>query len=315
MAKDIKQSFKMAFVPILLCLQLSPPHFTLSAIETAEDNPIIGPRFKRNPGCDENQQNQMEVEYQQCATEFTNSYYTNIESAVTAVEHQKYTCKLLEDTIKCDELLSQCHSAEEVKIMKDAHIVARINQFYDNMDGINIMECRLAKDYIKSRGWDEVHSRTSGGCTSMQAINAQSEFQECNYQLIQKVWDELQALEDKKREEKSIQETQTNDTLEEEAEQDRITLEPSETKPVLCKALRESGYKCTDVINKCFSIDDVQQIRYDHVQRMAKNYASIFTDVNIWDCPALREFVVLDPCENPDQTDESGNYPDCQNDI
>ena len=45
---------------------------------------------------------------------------------------QKYTCKLLEDTMKCDELLSRCHSAEEVKRMKDAHIAARINQYDDN---------------------------------------------------------------------------------------------------------------------------------------------------------------------------------------
>ena len=45
---------------------------------------------------------------------------------------QKYTCKLLEDTVKCDELLSRCHSAEEVKRMKDAHIAARINQYDDN---------------------------------------------------------------------------------------------------------------------------------------------------------------------------------------
>ena len=34
--------------------------------------------------------------------------------------------------MKCDELLSRCHSAEEVKRMKDAHIAARINQYDDN---------------------------------------------------------------------------------------------------------------------------------------------------------------------------------------
>jgi len=313
MTKHNKQSFTMLLVAILLCLQLSPPNFTVSAIETAAANPRQ--RFNRNPGCDENQQNQMQEEYQKCSTEFTNRHHTNIGSAVTAEEHQKYTCKLLEDTVKCDELLSRCHSAEEVKRMKDAHIAARINQYDDNKDGINIRECRLAKDYIESGVGDEVDSTTAGGCTHMQANKAQTEFQECSHQLTQKVWDELQVIEDKKVEEKGIQERETNDVLEEEAKQDEITLEPSETKPVLCKALREIGDKCTDVISRCFSTDDVQQMRYNHVQQMSKYYASIYTNVDLSSCPALRDFVVLDPCENPDQADEYGNYPDCEDDI
>lgn len=103
--------------------------------------------------------------------------------------------------------------------------------------------------------------------------------------------------------------------LDEEATQVEMILEPSETKPVLCKALGEIGEKCIDVISKCFSSDDVQQMRYNHVQQMAKYYASIYMNVDLSDCPALRDFVVLDPCENPDQADEFGNYPDCEYDI
>ena len=158
----------MLLVAILLCLQLSQPHFTVSAIETAAANPIIRQRFNRNPACDENEQNQMREEYQKCSTEFTKRHFTNVGSAVTAEEHQKYTCKLLEDTMKCDELLSRCHSAEEVKRRKDEHIAARISQFDGNTDGINILECRLAKDYIESGVGDEVDSTTAGGCTHMQ---------------------------------------------------------------------------------------------------------------------------------------------------
>ena len=122
----------MLLMAIFLCLQLSPSHFTVSAIETAATNPTIRQRFNRNPGCDENERNQMIEEYQKCSTEFINRHHTNIGLAITAVEHQKHTCKLLEDTMKCDELLSRCHSAEEVKRMKDAHIAARINQYDDN---------------------------------------------------------------------------------------------------------------------------------------------------------------------------------------
>ena len=32
-------------------------------------------------------------------------------------------------------------------------------------DGINIMECRLAKEYIESGADDEIDSTTAGGCT------------------------------------------------------------------------------------------------------------------------------------------------------
>ena len=56
----------------------------------------------------------------------------------------------------------------------------------------------------------------------IQANKAQTEFQECSHQLTQKVWEELQVLEDKKQEEKGIQERETNDVLEEEAKQGKF---------------------------------------------------------------------------------------------
>ena len=199
--------------------------------------------------------------------------------------------------------------------MKDAHIAARINQYDYNTDGINILECGLAKDYIESGKGMKLIQEPLEAALICRPTKAQTDFEECSYQLTQKVWDELQALEDKKQEEKGIQESQTSDILVEEAKQDEMKLEPSETKPLLCNALREIGDKCTDVISKCFSGDDVQQIRYDHVQQMAKYYESIFTNVDLSDCPALRDIDVLDPCENPDQPDKFGNYPDCSDDI
>ena len=148
MTSHNKQSFKMLLVAILLCLQLSPPNFTVSAIEIAAENPIVRNGFNRNSGCDESQSNQMQEEYQKCSTEFTNRHHASIGSAVSEEQHQKLTCQLLEDTVKCDELLSRCHSAEEVEKMKNAHISARVNQYNDNKDGINIMECRLAKEFL-----------------------------------------------------------------------------------------------------------------------------------------------------------------------
>ena len=88
MTSHNKQSFKMLLVAILLCLQLSPPNFTVSAIETAAANPIVRNRFNRNPGCDESQSNQMQEEYQKCSTEFTNRHHASIGSAVSEEQHQ-----------------------------------------------------------------------------------------------------------------------------------------------------------------------------------------------------------------------------------
>jgi hypothetical protein len=51
---------------------------------------------------------------------------------------------------------------------------------------------------------------------------------------------------------------------------DQVQLDAPELKNILCAALQDIGDKCTDVITKCFSQDDVQQMRYNHVVQMEK---------------------------------------------
>ena len=51
---------------------------------------------------------------------------------------------------------------------------------------------------------------------------------------------------------------------------DEAKLDPTETKPLLCKALRDIGETCTATITKCFSQEDTDQMRYQHVQTMGK---------------------------------------------
>ena len=51
---------------------------------------------------------------------------------------------------------------------------------------------------------------------------------------------------------------------------DQVQLDPSELKKILCAALHDIGDKCTVAITKCFSQDDVEQMRFNHVAQMEK---------------------------------------------
>ena len=81
-----KQTVQVLLVTVLLCLQLSPPKYSVNAIETAAASPRV--RHNRNPGCNEDQQNKMQDEYNKCIKEFTNRHHTSIGSAVTKEDHQ-----------------------------------------------------------------------------------------------------------------------------------------------------------------------------------------------------------------------------------
>lgn len=308
-----KQTVQVLLVTVLLCLQLSPPKFSVHAIETAAASPRV--RHNRNPGCNEDQQNKMNDEYKKCIQEFTNRHHSSIGTAISREDHQKYTCQLLADTVECDGLLSRCLSHEEVEDTKDGHILARINQYADNKDGINIKECPIAKDYVDSGRADKVDETTVGGCTHSEASGVQNDFQQCSHQLTQKVWDDINKMEEKKQQEKGIPDKETNDILEEEQRNDQVQLDAPELKNILCAALQDIGDKCTDVITKCFSQDDVQQMRYNHVVQMEKYYSGIYTTVELSDCSALQNFAVSNPCDNPDEPDENGDYVNCDDEI
>jgi hypothetical protein len=306
-----RQAVTILLVTVVVCLQLSLPNHTVNAAAAAQ--PRI--RNNRNPGCDEDQQNKMNKEYQECQQKFTNLHHTNIGTAITTEDHQKYTCKLLADTVTCDDLMSRCDSPDDVQKVKDSHIIARINQYSDSKDGIKVEECDVAKEYLESDRANAIDETTVGACTHLEASKVQSDFQKCSHNLSQKVWADLQTLEEQKQEEKGIQERETNDVNEEEERIDEAKLDPTETKPLLCKALRDIGETCTATITRCFSQEDTDQMRYLNVQTMGKYYGNIYDGVDLSDCPALRDFEVspsVDPCEYPDEQDEFGNYPDCE---
>ena len=79
-----RQAVTCLLVTAVVCLQLSLPNHTVNAAAAAQ--PRI--RNNRNPGCDEDQQNKMNKEYQECQQKFTNLHHTNIGTAITTEDHQ-----------------------------------------------------------------------------------------------------------------------------------------------------------------------------------------------------------------------------------
>ena len=78
---------------------------------------------------------------------------------------QKFTCKLLSDTVECGELWKRCHSDEEVRNIQDTHIQARIGQFRDNNEGIDVLKCPVVEEYLNSGRQDRVDQSTEGACS------------------------------------------------------------------------------------------------------------------------------------------------------
>ena len=92
-----------------------------------------------------------------------------------------------------------------------------------------------------------------------------------------------------------------------------------DTKPRLCTALESIAKDCIESFNKCFSQEDAEQIKRQHIQQMQEYYEKIYNNVgNLSDCPQLKflnEEIVYDEEENEDtdEYDEDGWYTILQN--
>ena len=77
---------------------------------------------------------------------------------------------MLSETLGCGDFWSRCHSPQEVRNMKDLHIDARISQFQDNREGVDIKLCDVVKEYLDSGRADQIEQTTEGSCTSREVI-------------------------------------------------------------------------------------------------------------------------------------------------
>ena len=67
--------------------------------------------------------------------------------------------------MNCGELWKRCHAPAEVRSIQDTHIQARISQFRDNSDGIDVFKCPVVKEYYDSGRADRIDQSTEGACT------------------------------------------------------------------------------------------------------------------------------------------------------
>lgn len=242
-------------------------------------------RSRRNPACNEEQQNKMNKEFQECLNKFTKEHHESTGKASSAEDYQKFTCKLLQDTVDCGSLWKRCHAPSEVRSIQDTHIQARISQFRDNNDGIDVFKCPVVEEYISSGRADQVDQSTEGACTVSEVSEVQRDFSTCSHKLSLKLYEEVQTLEEKRYARAT---NDLNAELDRE-DQESATLDPiKDIKPKLCSTLNNIGKQCIEAFKKCFSKEDADQIQRQHLNQMLTYYAKIYPGVgNLTDCPGL----------------------------
>lgn len=236
--------------------------------------------------CNDDQQKQMTEEFQECLNKYTKEHHESSGKAETSEQYQKFTCKLLSDTVECGDLWKRCHSEEEVRNIQDTHIQARIGQFRDNREGIDVLKCPVVEEYLNSGRQDRVDQSTEGACSVAEVSEVQTEFQECSHNISTKLYDDIQRLEEGRFS------RDTNDLAEELIREDSgdDSLDPlKDIKPRCCTALGSIAKDCIESFNKCFSREDAEQIKRQHIQQMQLYYEKIYNSVgDLSDCPQLK---------------------------
>jgi hypothetical protein len=139
------------------------------------------------------------------------------------------------------------------------------------------------------------------GC--FQINDVQIEFQECSHNKSMKVYETIQEMQEGRYS------RETNDLAEEIQREDRreATLDPiKDIKPLLCNALKVIGKECIQSFNRCFSKDDADQMKRQHIEQMQKYYSTVYDGVDLKDCPGLA-FMKEDYSEDDDYTDPAEN--------
>lgn len=250
---------------------------------------------RNNPACNEDQQKKMNEEFTKCLKKYTNEHHEASGKATSPEDYQKYTCKLLSDTVECGALWSRCQSPTEVRYNQDTYIQARITQFRDNEDGIDVFKCPTVVEYINSGRADRIDQTTEGGCSVAQISEVQQDFQQCSHEKSLKLYEDIQKLQEGRFS------RDTNDLASELSRED-ASLDPlKDIKPRLCATLKAIAKDCQESFNKCFSREDSEQIKAQHIEQMQKYYARIYKDVgDLKDCPGLK----IHETESEDDYDE-----------
>jgi len=270
---------------------------------------------RENRDCTEKDQSAMSSKFNDCINKFTQIHHENMGRAISKEDSQKYTCQMLKETVSCGDAWQSCHTQHEVRTMKDQHIQARMDQFKANRGGdVDITKCDVIKEYIDSGRADQVHQTTEGSCTNSEVSSVQSSFQSCSHNLSTITWDKIKDLSETRRLEQHAEkgtndqddfDEETNDIEVEEAriDADAVQLPEEELRSLLCETLMKIGHKCVLQITKCFSREDINMMREQHIKSMAGYYSSLYEDIDLSGCEALKAFTV-------EENDEEYNYID-----
>jgi len=282
--------------------------------------PIKRIRKSAKKVCTDKDQAKMSEEFNECINKFTQIHHENMGRSMSIEDSQKYTCQMLSDTVECGSVWKDCHTAAEVRSIKDSHIAARINQFAgasssSGSDGgggssVDIHQCQVVKEYVESGRAEEVQHTTEGSCTNREVTLVQGAFQSCSHNLSTVAWDKIKDLQDSRRlaalEAMGADgDGETNDILEEEERLDAAGLVgDDELRPMLCSTLMDIGNKCVLSITKCFSREDINLMRDQHMQTMASYYSSLYDNIDLSSCPALTAFSVDTSSSSGDDYDD-----------
>merc|ERR1711973_389152 len=159
--------------------------------------------------------------------------------------------------------------------------------------------------YIDSGRADQVHQTTEGSCTNSEVSPVQSSFQSCSHNLSTTTWDKIKDLSETRRLEQHA-EKGANDQDDIEVEEaridaDAVQLPEEELRSLLCETLMKIGHKCVLQITKCFSREDINMMREQHIKSMAGYYSSLYENIDLSGCEALKAFTV-------EENDEEYNY-------
>lgn len=288
--------------------------------------PIKRIRKSAKKVCTDKDQAKMSEEFNECINKFTQIHHENMGRSMSIEDSQKYTCQMLSDTVECGSVWKDCHTAAEVRSIKDSHIAARINQFAgasssSGSDGgggssVDIHQCQVVKEYVESGRAEEVQHTTEGSCTNREVTLVQGAFQSCSHNLSTVAWDKIKDLQDSRRlaalEAMGADgDGETNDILEEEERLDAAGLVgDDELRPMLCSTLMDIGNKCVLSITKCFSREDINLMRDQHMQTMASYYSSLYDNIDLSSCSALTAFSVDTSSSGDDYDDYEPEYYD-----
>jgi len=254
----------------------------------------------------------MNKEFQECLNKVTKEHHESSGTAETPEQYQTHTCKLLSDTVNCSALWRRCHSEDEVRNIQDTHIQARIGQFRDNDEGIDIKKCKVAEDYLNSGRADKVDESTEGGCSVAQVSNVQTDFQECSHNISSKLYLDVQTLEERRfsRDTNDL----ASELVREDDDSEIDSLDPlKDIKPRCCEALEAIAKDCIKSFEQCFSREDAQQIKRQHIQQMSEYYEKIYSGVgDLAECPQLKflEYEIVYDDETEEDEEDFEDYED-----